>query len=211
MIDLTDLGPPSFGIERRFPGEVGTRARISLGILFFAKKGIQELTKPNPSTIMSLLINLLNNEDKMKLSTRARYGTRALLDIALHEKEGWVSLKDVSGRQEISVLYLEQLIKPLAAAGLVKTTRGPRGGISLGRPPAKIRLSEVVQSLDGPIAPVECVNNPAACARSGSCVTRDVWDEVKRAISGVLASTTLQDLVERQAKKAPSQGAMYAI
>jgi len=147
----------------------------------------------------------------MKISTKARYGTRALLDIALHEKEGLVSLKDVAARQEISLMYLEQFLKPLVAAGLVRTTRGPKGGVSLSKPPAEIRLSEVVQLLDGPIASVECVSDPAVCSRSGHCVTRDIWEEVKRAIDGILESTTLESLVERQAQKTPAHEAMYDI
>ena len=147
----------------------------------------------------------------MKLSTKARYGTRALLDLAIHEGEGMISLKDIAARQQISQQYLEQFMRPLIAAGLVRSTRGPKGGVSLGRSPADIKLSEVIQLLEGSNALVECIDDPAVCPRSEQCATRDIWDEVKKAISGVLESTTLQDLVERQEKKVQPKEAMYNI
>ena len=137
----------------------------------------------------------------MKLSTRARYGTKALLELALHWGEEPVLLKDISQRQQIPLPYLEHLIGPLVQAGIVKGTRGTRGGVSLLKSPEKVILSEVIQLLEGSIAPVECVDNPESCPRSNLCVTHEVWDEVKEAISKVLESVTLQDLVERQRKK----------
>lgn len=147
----------------------------------------------------------------MKLSTRARYGTRALLDVALHHSEGPVLLRDIARRQEISLPYLEHLIAPLIVAGIVRSTRGARGGISLLKPPSEIKLSEVLDSLEGSIALVECLNDPKVCSRSGSCATRDVWGELKKAMNGVLVSLTLQDLVERQKKKEQSGKSMYYI
>ena len=137
----------------------------------------------------------------MKLSTKGRYGLRALLDLALHQDEGPVLLKDIARRQEFSLPYLQHLIAPLIAAGVVKTTRGAGGGVSLLKPPSEIKLSEVVQPLEGCITPVDCVNNPALCHRSTFCVTRDIWDEMKDAMSQVLDSTNLQDLVERQKRR----------
>jgi Rrf2 family cysteine metabolism transcriptional repressor len=147
----------------------------------------------------------------MKLSTRGRYGLRALLDLALHQGEGLVLLKDIARRQEFSLPYLEHLIAPLIAAGLVKSTRGARGGVSLLKPPSEIKLSEVVQLLEGSITLVDCVNNPALCHRSALCVTRDIWVEMKEAMSQVLDSTTLQDLVERQKRKGRPEEMMYYI
>ncbi len=137
----------------------------------------------------------------MKLSTRARYGTKALLELALHWGEEPVLLKDISQQQQIPLPYLEHLISPLAQAGIIKGTRGTRGGVSLLKPPREIILGEVIQLLEGSIAPVECVDNPETCPRSDLCVTHDIWDEVKEAISKVLESVTLQDLVERQRQK----------
>lgn len=147
----------------------------------------------------------------MKLSTRGRYGTLALLDLALHWGNEPVPLKDVARRQDISLHYLEHLIAPLISAGIVGSTRGARGGVQLVRPPHEVKLSEVIQLLEGSTAPVECLNNPESCSRYDICVTRDIWDELKKAIDGVLESTTLQDLVERQKKKDQSTKAMYYI
>jgi len=147
----------------------------------------------------------------MKLSTRGRYATRALLDLALHQREGPVLLKDIAQRQQISLQYLEHLITPLIGAGIVVSTRGPRGGVSLAKLPEEIRLSEVIQLLEGSLAPVECVNNPGICAHSELCATRDIWSELKKAISGVLESTSLQDLVERQKRKERPEEVMYYI
>ena len=147
----------------------------------------------------------------MKLSTRGRYGTRALLELALHQGEGPVPLKDIAQRQQISLQYLEHLITPLIAAGIVLSTRGPRGGVSLTKPPEAIRLSQIIQLLEGSIAPVECVNDPKYCSRSDFCVTRDIWSELKRVMDGVLESTTLRDLVERQKRKEQSKEVMYHI
>jgi len=137
----------------------------------------------------------------MKLSTRARYGTRALLELALHWGEGPILLKDIAQRQQIPLPYLQHLIGPLVQVGIIKTTRGKRGGISLLKPPKEVVLGEVIQLLDGSIAPAKCVDSPETCPLSGHCVTRDIWEEVKKAIGTVLESVTLQELVERQRQK----------
>jgi Rrf2 family cysteine metabolism transcriptional repressor len=142
----------------------------------------------------------------MRLSTKGRYGLRALLDMALHQDEGPVLLKDIARRQEFSLPYLQHLIAPLIAAGVVKSTRGAGGGVSLLKPPSEIRLSEVVQPLEGCITPVDCVNNPTLCHRSAFCVTRDIWAEMNDAMSEVLDSTTLQDLIDRQKRKGHPKG-----
>ena len=147
----------------------------------------------------------------MKLSTRGRYATRALLDLAIHQGQSPIQLKDIAQRQEISLQYLEHLITPLIATGIIRSTRGPKGGVSLGRPPEKIKLSEVIQLLEGSTTPAECVNNPEICTRSELCVTRDIWSELKKAMNGVLESTTLQDLVERQRRKGQPEQATYYI
>ncbi len=147
----------------------------------------------------------------MKLSTRGQYATRALLDLALHRDEEPVLLRDIARRQQISQRYLEHLVTPLIAAGIIVSTRGPRGGISLARPPEEVRLDEVIQLLEGSIAPVECVNNPDVCERSAGCATRDIWGELKTAINGVLSSVALSDLVERQRQKDDASEAMYYI
>ena len=147
----------------------------------------------------------------MKISTRIRYVTRALLDLAIHERGKPVQLKDIALRQEISVGYLEHLIAPLVSGGIVQTIRGPKGGISLVRRPEEIRLSEIVTALEGEIVPVACVTNPEVCTRSEVCVTRDVWAELKRATEAILESTTLRDLAERQVRKERTTEITYSI
>lgn len=147
----------------------------------------------------------------MRLSTKGRYGVRALLDVALNSKAGPVLLKDIARRQDVSAQYLEHLISPLIRAGILRSQRGSRGGISLGKVPEDISLSQVVEILEGSVAPVECVDNPGICARSDSCVTRDVWVEMKAATVGVLEAITLKDLMERQKRKAGKRADAYSI
>jgi Rrf2 family cysteine metabolism transcriptional repressor len=160
------------------------------------------LTNPLQVTILILYIKIVNKwEILMKLSTRGRYGTRALMEFAHHYGEGPVLLKDVARNQGISLQYLERLMSPLAAAGLIHTTRGVRGGVWLAKPPKDIKLSRVIEAMEGPIVPVDCVGDPEVCDRSGLCASRDVWTEVQRAIYKVLDAITLADLVKRQEKK----------
>ncbi len=147
----------------------------------------------------------------MKLSTRTRYGTRALLELALHQDKDPVLLKDIARRQQISLPYLEHLVAPLIAGGIIRSTKGPKGGIALAREPETIKLSEITQLLEGPIGPVECIDNPQVCKRSGACATRDVWGRLKEAMDGVLESTTLKDLAEDQRKKGRPESGMYYI
>lgn len=137
----------------------------------------------------------------MKLSTRARYGTKALLELSLHWGKGPVLLKDIAQRQEIPLPYLEHLIRPLVKEGIIKSTRGTRGGVSLLKSPKEVILSEVIQLLEGSISPVACVDNPELYPRSDTCVTHDIWAEVKKAMDRVLDSTTFEDLVQRQKQK----------
>lgn len=116
-------------------------------------------------------------------------------------------LKDVAQRQELSLNYLEHLVTPLIIAGLMRSHRGPAGGVELAKPPSDIRLSEVIRLVEGNVEPVDCVGEPGVCVRSDGCVTRDIWVELERAVISVLDSVTLQDLVERQKKKEEGPGA----
>ncbi|MDY7018853.1 MAG: Rrf2 family transcriptional regulator [Chloroflexota bacterium] len=131
----------------------------------------------------------------MKLSTKGRYAIRAMLDLALRSGDSPTLVKDIAERQGISILYLEQLFTRLNNAGLVRSIRGPKGGFVLTKSPSQTRISDILQIMEGSTAPVECVNNAMICSRASSCVTRKVWMEMKKAIDGVLESTTLQDLV----------------
>jgi Rrf2 family protein len=133
----------------------------------------------------------------MKLSTRGRYGVRIMLELALHFGEGPVLLKDIAERQGISEKYLWQLINPLKSMGLIKSIRGARGGYVLAREPAEINLREILRILEGSLCLVDCVDDPAACDRSESCITREIWSETSKNISQSLESMTLGKMVER--------------
>ena len=140
----------------------------------------------------------------MKLSTKGRYGTRAMLDIALHKDEGPCVMKDIAKRQDISPKYLDHILSALRRAGLIKNIRGKGGGYVLARPPAAINLKEIIEAVEGSLAPVECVDNPSVCDRNTTCPTIEVWQQVRDAVEGVLAGITLEALVELQKKKEPS-------
>jgi len=133
----------------------------------------------------------------MNISTRGRYAVRAMLDLALQSGGGPTLVRDISKRQGVSDLYLEQLFTRLKTAGLVRSTRGPKGGFMLAKLPSQIRLADILRVMEGSMAPVECVDDAMLCSRADSCITRKVWVDVKKALNGVLESTTLQDLVKR--------------
>jgi len=133
----------------------------------------------------------------MKLSSRSRYGLRAILDLALEYGGGPLQIKTIAKREDISSKYLEQLMTILKTAGLVRSLRGPRGGYLLAKPPNAIRLKEVFTVLEGPLITVECLQHPQFCPRCAECITRQVWSEIQNAMLGVLESITLQDLIDR--------------
>ena len=133
----------------------------------------------------------------MKLSTRSRYGTRLLLDMAQHYNQGPIRLGVIARRQNIPVKYLEQIIIPLKRAALVKSVRGARGGHMLARAPSEITVAEIVVLLEGGISLTECIQNPRVCERSAACVTRLLWKEVSEAIHDRLHRVTLHDLAAR--------------
>lgn len=134
----------------------------------------------------------------MRLSTRSRYAIRALLDLAVHQDEGPRLVREIAESEDISVRYLEQLLLPLKAAGIVRATRGANGGFSLARDPSSINLREIIRIMEGSTGFTECTDNKDICPRSDMCVLRDSWVEVTEAANKVMESTTLQKLVERQ-------------
>jgi Rrf2 family cysteine metabolism transcriptional repressor len=99
----------------------------------------------------------------------------------------------------------------LISGGIVRSIKGPKGGITLAKKPGDIKIIEITRLFEGSLAPVECVDHPEVCERSKQCVTREVWGEMKEAMDGVLESITLQDLVERQKKKGLPESSMYYI
>lgn len=134
----------------------------------------------------------------MKLSTKSTYGLRAILDIALDNKNSAVSIMDISKREDISVSYLEQLLNRLRREGLVRSVRGPKGGYLLSKKPDKITIGDVVRILEGDISPVYCItprkDSKNICDRSKSCATKVVWGKLAKAMSDCLESMTIEDL-----------------
>ncbi|MFH1753862.1 MAG: RrF2 family transcriptional regulator [Candidatus Omnitrophota bacterium] len=137
----------------------------------------------------------------MRLSTKGRYAARFMLELALHYANGNMLLKDIARRQGISEGYLEHIVPPLRAAGLVNSVRGAGGGYALARPPAEIDLKEIVLLMEGSLSPAECIDNSGACKRSPYCVTQDVWRELGEKISETLESITLKDLAQKHIEK----------
>jgi Rrf2 family protein len=149
----------------------------------------------------------------MRLSTKGRYGVRAMFDLAMHSQEGAVTLKSVAQREHISEKYLEHLFSSMKKAGLVHSVRGAQGGYRLGRPPEEITLGDIIRVLEGPISPTECVIEGAGgedCERASECVMRLVWCKVKEQINGILDAVTLADICEEQ-RKMRGEGFMYHI
>ncbi|MFA5553593.1 MAG: Rrf2 family transcriptional regulator [Phycisphaerae bacterium] len=133
----------------------------------------------------------------MKLSTRTRYGIRAMVELAGNFGQGPLQIKAIGSSQEISVKYLEQLMTILKSGGFIRSIRGARGGYILARPPEQIRLDEIFIALEGSISPAECIEEGGNCARAADCVTRVLWLEVQKAMIAVLQSYTLKDLAEK--------------
>ncbi len=134
-----------------------------------------------------------------------------MLDLALNLGKEPVLLRDIATRQEVSEKYLEHSMSSLRNAGLVRSIRGARGGYVLAKPPSEIRLSKIMEVLEGSMAPVECVDDPEVCHRADLCVTRDIWVKMKEAIDNILESTTLEDLAERYKAKESSNAIIYNI
>lgn len=132
----------------------------------------------------------------MILSTKGRYGLKMMYEFALNYGSGPISLKEVANKQRLSNTYLEQLISPLKKAGLVNSIRGAQGGYELSEPPEKITVGEIIRTLEGPLAPSECVKDDEPdCANADYCVTRLIWEKMKDSINNVIDSITLKDMV----------------
>ena len=133
----------------------------------------------------------------MRLSTRSRYGTRMMLDLAQHYDKGPVQIGEIGKRQDISAKYLEQLIIPLKQANYVKSIRGPKGGHVLAKAPEEITVGEIVELLEGEINLSRCIQDPGMCGRSETCLTRGVWEMASEAMYNKLNSVTLSDMIKR--------------
>lgn len=132
----------------------------------------------------------------MILSTKGRYGLKMMFELAKKHGSGTMSLKDIAKKQDLSETYLEQLISHLRKAGLVNSIRGAQGGYELSRAPAEISVGEIIRTLEGPLAPSDCVlDGEPECTRADCCVTRPIWEKIMESINSVIDSITLQDMI----------------
>ena len=134
----------------------------------------------------------------MKLSTKGRYGLRAVIDLAVYAKDEPVALAAVAERQSISINYLEQLIAKLKKAGIVKSTRGAQGGYTLAKLPEEISVGDILRALEGTLNPVDCLetDGETPCASSDFCVTKYVWKRISDSINATVDAIMLSELIE---------------
>ena len=134
----------------------------------------------------------------MKISTKGRYALRLMIDLAQHDAAGYIPLRDISRRQEISAKYLEQIVVQLSRAGLVTATRGAQGGYQLARHPAQYTVGEILRITEGSLAPVACLeHDPVECPRAEDCIPLDFWRGLDDAVNRYVDSVTLEALVRR--------------
>lgn len=133
----------------------------------------------------------------MKLSTKGRYGLRAMIDLAIHSKEEAVSIASIAARQNISESYLEQLIPKLRKAGMISSIRGAGGGYILAKPAKDISVGDILRALEGSLDPVDCGGLPGAsgCEGAGGCVTKYVWQKINESINQTVDGINLEELI----------------
>lgn len=150
----------------------------------------------------------------MKISAKARYGLRILLDVVLHETHARPrTIKEIADAQGISEKFISRIVVPLRERGMIKSERGKLGGFRLAQAPSDITLLAVIETLQGPISLVDCVADKAGCVRSGTCVARSVWTDVNTAVRAALRGMTLETVLERVrgGTSVPSALAEYSI
>lgn len=135
----------------------------------------------------------------MKISTKGRYALRLMIDLAQHDAGGYIPLRDISKRQEISAKYLEQIVVQLSRAGFVTSTRGAQGGYQLARHPSEYTVGDILRITEGSLAPVACLEHePIDCARANECITLDFWRGLYDVINQYVDSVTLEELVSNE-------------
>lgn len=143
----------------------------------------------------------------MKISTKGRYALRMMVDLAQHSNEGFISLKDIAERQNISKKYLEQIVPLLNKSGVLRTNRGYQGGYMLAQPPEKYTVGNILRITEGNLSVVSCLEQePNLCQRQNECMTLYIWQGLNDVIAKYLDSITIQDIVDRE-----SSGDDYAI
>ncbi len=146
---------------------------------------------------------ILKESYMIRLSTKGRYGTRLMLNLANHYNNGSeaIILRNVSEEEDISIRYLEQIIIPLKIGKLVKSIRGAGGGYTLARDPSKIKLSEILHALEGSCCLVDCVDDKDYCNRTSICAPFDIWSEASSLLKNYFENLSLQNLIEVEQKK----------
>jgi len=136
----------------------------------------------------------------MKLSTKGKYGVRAVFEIARHFGRGPLTIKEIADRQGISFSYLEQILHKLGKAGVIESVRGPAGGYLLARKPAELTIGDIVRTLEGPIALSHCLEpgESGDCNQADDCVARMVWAKVGAKIEEALDGISFDDLLHQQ-------------
>lgn len=138
----------------------------------------------------------------MKISTKGRYALRMLLDLAEHQELGYISLKDIAKRQQISKKYLEQIIPIFNHSNILLTNRGAQGGYRLARKPEQYTVGEILRLTEGSIAPVACLEqDPNECERRNDCLTLPIWQGLYKVMSDYLDNITLQDILDQQKER----------
>lgn len=137
----------------------------------------------------------------MRVSTRGRYGLRAMFELARRYEDGPVVMSVVAEEQGLSRKHLHALLTALKSAGLVRSIRGPGGGFVLTRAPGQIRLSDVLEAVEGPLSLVDCVTDHGACDKVNRCAARRVWQELSDAIEDMLGNVTLEDMAAPTGRK----------
>jgi Rrf2 family cysteine metabolism transcriptional repressor len=137
----------------------------------------------------------------MKLSSRVRYGCRALVELAVRQNEGPVAIEALAQNTSVPEKYLAKIIQDLRRSGLIRSVRGPHGGYLLSGRPDEVTVLDVWEALEGPLCPVDCLENPQGCDLVDECVTREVWSRVRDAVSDVLRSVTLEELAGKHEAK----------
>lgn len=138
----------------------------------------------------------------MKISTKGRYALRMLIDLAEHRDNSYVSLKEISERQNISKKYLEQIIPIFNKTDMLRANRGSQGGYMLAKAPDKYTVGEILRLTEGSLSPVDCIDHdPGDCDRSADCATRPIWQGLSKVINEYLDGITLQDIIDRQRER----------
>lgn len=133
----------------------------------------------------------------MKISTKGRYGLRVMVDLAIYGKDNYVSLSDIASRQDISIKYLEQIMRLLTSNKLVKSTRGINGGYRLKDDPSKITTLMVLEALEGDLTPLECINDKEFCSRCSICYTHSFWEDLDNHLKTYLKGITIGDIANK--------------